>query len=716
MLIGMTRAIRAAMAAVLIAGAVAATAVTRSASADTGAACTGNYVIGWQTPSDSPPDFGATVTVTNNSAYTIQTWTITWSFTAGQTIVPGSPYSANVVQNGTTVTATPAGGYNAVLGPGASTTWGFHGTYNGTSNPVPAVTCSGPSQGSSSTLLSGPLSPLGVNTASWDTDFVAPAIATSLSGAKTGLLRYPGGSYADGYLWQSNTYQGTVDPVDFAHYSSQVDAVTGGQKFVTVNYGSDTPASAGAWVKQASSTAGQGVALWEIGNEEYGSWEIDNHANPHTPQSYATNAVPYVQAMKAADPHAQVCYDYGMDGNLAPGAGVENWQTWNSTILSADAAYFDCADVHWYPINGVPTESTQSIMALIDNVPAAAAEVKQALSTYDPTAYFVVGETNLSQTANEWNEQPVGALFAAANALEWLSFGAQSVDWWDVHNYGTPTADFGMFSSGTSGEPAVNTPLPPYYGYQLASRLAVKGARVGTLLVSTPNIYSYYSKLPDGSYAVLLANADPTNASTVNTSALGITGSGQTEYLYDKANPTIATSAFSGSSVSVPAESVVVLTSSGGTPPTTSPTPTAASPTASRSSAAPSSAAPSSVAPSSAAPSSARPTTASPTPGTTAARTCAATYSVGSSWSGGFVANVAVTAGTAPISGWTVAMTLPGGTSVTNLWGGVNTGTSGTVRVANASYNGSLGAGASTSFGFQASGSGTGVSVTCSVP
>ncbi len=140
--------------------------------------------------------------------------------------------------------------------------------------------------------------------------------------------------------------------------------------------------------------------------------------------------------------------------------------------------------MHWYPINGLPSgESVQSIMSLVDNIPAAAAEVHVALSTYDPSAYFVVGETNISQTANAWNEEPVGALFAAANAMEWLSFGAQSVDWWDVHNYGTPTADFGMFSSASSGEPAVDTPYAPYYGYQLASKLAVKGAKVGTLLV-----------------------------------------------------------------------------------------------------------------------------------------------------------------------------------------------------------------------------------------
>src|SRR5262249_2418056 len=156
---------------------------------------------------------------------------------------------------------------------------------------------------------------------------------------------------ADQYLWQPNTVNSSVQPVNFAQYSNQVDAVTNGQKFVTIDYGSDTAASAAAWVKQ-SATAGQGVTLWEIGNEGYGSWETDTHANPHTPSSYATNALPYMQAMKAADPNAQICYDYAMDGGLAPGAGVDGWQTWNSTILQADAASIDCADVHWYPVNG----------------------------------------------------------------------------------------------------------------------------------------------------------------------------------------------------------------------------------------------------------------------------------------------------------------------------------------------------------------------------
>ena len=64
----------------------------------------------------------------------------------------------------------------------------------------------------------------------------------------------------------------------------------------------------------------------------------------------ATGAVSTASAVgasfTAADPKARICYDYAMDGSLAPGAGVDGWKDWNDTVLRADAAYIDCADVH----------------------------------------------------------------------------------------------------------------------------------------------------------------------------------------------------------------------------------------------------------------------------------------------------------------------------------------------------------------------------------
>jgi endo-1,4-beta-xylanase len=75
-------------------------------------------------------------------------------------------------------------------------------------------------------------------------------------------------------------------------------------------------------------------------------------------------------------------------------------------------------------------------------------------------------------------------------------------------------------------------------------------------------------------------------------------------------------------------------------------------------------------------------------------------------WGGGFQGEVAVAnTGSATLNGWTVRLTLAGGQTLANVWNGVNTGTSGTVSVRNAPYNGSLGANASTSFGFLVNGS-----------
>lgn len=104
---------------------------------------------------------------------------------------------------------------------------------------------------------------------------------------------------------------------------------------------------------------------------------------------------------------------------------------------------------------------------------------------------------------------------------------------------------------------------------------------------------------------------------------------------------------------------------------------------------------------------------ASPTRSPAPTGGCTATYAVGSSWTGGFIAAVKVTAGATPISGWTVTLTLPAGTSVANGWSGQFTGTTGTVRVTNAAYNGRLGAGQSAELGFQGAGTGSGVTATC---
>ncbi|WP_116510374.1 glycoside hydrolase N-terminal domain-containing protein [Micromonospora sp. B006] len=89
------------------------------------------------------------------------------------------------------------------------------------------------------------------------------------------------------------------------------------------------------------------------------------------------------------------------------------------------------------------------------------------------------------------------------------------------------------------------------------------------------------------------------------------------------------------------------------------------------------------------------PTTSSPAP--SGAR---ATYAITGSWSGGFQAEVTVTAGATAIRGWTVSWTFPNGQVINQIWSGTHTQNGANVTVRNVDYNGSLPAGGSTTFGF----------------
>ncbi|MFK4040930.1 cellulose binding domain-containing protein [Nonomuraea wenchangensis] len=106
--------------------------------------------------------------------------------------------------------------------------------------------------------------------------------------------------------------------------------------------------------------------------------------------------------------------------------------------------------------------------------------------------------------------------------------------------------------------------------------------------------------------------------------------------------------------------------------------------------------------------------TVTPTVTPTTGRGCTATYRPGSSWPGGFGAEVAVqNTGSSSITGWKVTWSWPGSQTITSLWSGTVTQSGTNVTVTNAAYNGSLAANASTSFGFNGSGTPATPTLTC---
>lgn len=110
-------------------------------------------------------------------------------------------------------------------------------------------------------------------------------------------------------------------------------------------------------------------------------------------------------------------------------------------------------------------------------------------------------------------------------------------------------------------------------------------------------------------------------------------------------------------------------------------------------------------------------TSPSPTPTPTPpGGACTATYRTVNTWSGGYQGEITVTAGSAPINGWTVRWTPANGQTVSQVWNGTLSTSGSTATVTNASYNGSLAASGSTTFGFLANGTPSALSATCTSP
>jgi hypothetical protein len=461
-----------------------------------------------------------------------------------------------------------------------------------------------------------------------------------LKAAGIGQLHYGGGGTADQYDWQNNTVVnnptecGTaptpasfteppcphIEPFAFSQFSANARAV-GDQSYVTVDYGTGTPDMAANWVTKADTTAGEGVAQWSIGNESYGCWEYDSwltgaplddtgyaaNDNATCPwvmagdqgvgvtemaNSYVANALPYMQEMTAAATAAgdsiKIGVPWAFDGTVG-GAGVPNNASWDSTLLTGlDTAttHVSFVEAHWYPygFGGAPTgtqgkPTVQQVIQSVETIPTHYASIQGILAQNDSDATVTIGETGVSYLPTSVPCLPAGALFAAGDALEWLSSGAQTVDWWPMETGDNPkaacnTPDEAMFTGN-------GTPDTMYTGYLLASQLAKPNAQLSRLTVTnlsdrgnTNNAVGFQSVLPDGQVVVALMNTNTSSAQRVSINS-SLTGNLSTEsYIAGDQAKATATSAAPtrivtgtttagaiAGSITVPAQSIVVLKS-----------------------------------------------------------------------------------------------------------------------------------------------------------
>ena len=434
---------------------------------------------------------------------------------------------------------------------------------------------------------------LGINNAIYDGHLLDSSLPGLLKSAGVEAMRFPGGSVADIYHWQNNTAVGTtVAPGDnFDSWMGQVRA-TGAQPIVIANYGSGTAQEAASWVQYANVTKGYGVKYWEIGNEVYGngaygsSWENDTHSTKNA-TTYANNLVQYSEAMKAVDPSIQIgavltTPGYWPDGLVASGDS----QDWNHTVLSIAAAHIDFVIVHYYP----SSSSESSLLTQPAGIPSITATLRSLISQYGGSRASSIGVAVTETNDNSHHQSQAAAIYAAADYATWLQNGVFNVDWWDTHNgasgaqqltdaaghsytdYGDEGALSNGSCSGSSCEPAAETPFPAYYALDMLGSYMQPGDTMVRASSSTGKVVALAVKRPStGGVNVMLLNEDPSNSYNVSLSYTGYSaGSASVGVFTDGAHGIATSSGQSSTSVTLPPYSITVLHSaagSGGTPP-----------------------------------------------------------------------------------------------------------------------------------------------------
>jgi alpha-N-arabinofuranosidase len=455
-----------------------------------------------------------------------------------------------------------------------------------------------------------------VNTAVWDADFDTSNTINLLTRMGAMALRFPGGSLSDDYHWatnttDSNTWQWATSFDGFA----QVATTVGTQAFITVDYGSGTPAEAAAWVQESNVTKHYGFKYWEVGNECYGSWETDINTVAHDPYTYAQRFQQYYTQMKAVDPTIKIGAvavtgeDSYANNTNHPVVNPRTGQThngWTPVMLATLHSLGVTPDFliyHRYA-QGPGAESDQGLLLSNSTWSTDAADLRQQLNDYlgaaAPGVELDCTENNSVYTnPGKQTTSLVNGLFLADSICAAMNTEFNSVVWWDLRNGKETTnnnssslygwrqyGDYGITDSVDPAGPADT--YPTFY----VDRLLQHFARNGDQLVNSTSDYPLLSvcaaERTAGGLTLLVVNKSPSNAFSTNITVSGASpGSTGTLYSYgipqDNAAKTgvgsadIASSTIAGLSTSFsysfPAYSANVIAF--GTSGVPSPTPTA---------------------------------------------------------------------------------------------------------------------------------------------
>jgi hypothetical protein len=409
---------------------------------------------------------------------------------------------------------------------------------------------------------------IGMNLAMWY-DPTTPAIQTAFASAGVKAVRWPGGSNSDLYNWETNTECGgySTPNSNFTSFVNDFVIPSGIDLALTADYGTGenctgpgSPAEAASWAAEAL-TLGVTVSHMTVGNEEYGSWEVDNHTTKHNGATYAAAVAGtsgYYALIKAASPNTLVGVD--VEPSYAP---------WDTDVLSG--APYDFVEYHFYPETPGEESDTFLVQQAAQELTTKINTIKSELSTAgEPNTPIYVGEIGgpySNPGKQSWSVTQ--GLYAGQVLGEMMNDGVSRLTWWigfgncNGNNGNDSSSLYGwqnfggynVFADGPGDTGGTNNSACNYGGpigsmsptaraFQLFSNVAVNGefALTATVAGDKTNVRAYAATSNGGTALVLFNLSENANAPVTITlsglsSASGVTVETYDKAIYDMSNP-----------------------------------------------------------------------------------------------------------------------------------------------------------------------------------
>jgi hypothetical protein len=389
----------------------------------------------------------------------------------------------------------------------------------------------------------------GINQVAWDGNVNTSATAGVLNDIGAACMRWPGGSWGDGYHWTNEAWSaGATSPRTWGSFSPDFIALATNihsDAFIIVNYGTSTPEEAAYGVRMFNVTNHCSFKYWEVGNEVGGFWEWDWNTNApfkaHDPWTYAMRFTNYYAQMKAADPTIKIgavadIYEDGTVNNydhpvVNPRTGVTyyGWTPVMLTYLRSNNCTPDFLIVHNY---GPTAGDTQGLL-WARRWASDAVRLRQMVTDYlgDAGTNVTLEVTECGTGGDRQGNSLPGGLFYADNIGQILQTEFNSRLWWDLRNgagtvtdsdpefYGWRTnADGSVLGDGgiVYGLGGVGSAYPTYYCARLMPHFAKHGDTVVSATSDYPLLAVYSVKRTNGTLTLLVINKSSSSNLTAN--------------------------------------------------------------------------------------------------------------------------------------------------------------------------------------------------------